>query len=197
MSWKVTIEPVSEPLTVSEVKTWLRVEDGITADDTLISSLITAARKHVERYTGISLLSQTIQEVYDDFPLANDKETPNAELRLSVSPLISVTSVGYVDSTGSDQTVSALNYVVDDTTKPGRIAPTFNYTWPETYNVINAVTVTYSVGHTTTTSVGFPSELLIAMKLWISGLYETRQDYAKRYKDASMALMDTLKIRRF
>lgn len=193
-AWKVTTGPDSEPITTAQAKEWLKVEHS--ADDTLISGLITAARKHVERYTGVSLLSQTIQQNFDVFPDVCRK-TPDAELLLSVSPLIAVTSVAYLDANGDSQTISSSNYVVDSVSKPARIAPTFNYTWPETYNVINAVTVTYTAGHSATSAAHFPDELLIAMKMWLAGLYETRQDYAKRYKNASMALMDTVKIRQY
>lgn len=195
MPWKVTTGPASEPMDTDEVKLWLKVDTS--ADDTLISGLITAARKHVERYTGISLLSQTVQQTFDKWPDSSNKKTPNGELKLSVSPLISVTSVSYLDTSGQSQVLASSNYVVDTLSFPSRIAPTINYDWPETYNVINAITVTYTAGYSATTDGNFPSELLTAMKLWIAGLYEVRQDYAKRYKNTSTVILDTVKIRNY
>ena len=40
---KVTTQPATEPITVAEVKLYLRVDTD--ADDALISAMITAARK--------------------------------------------------------------------------------------------------------------------------------------------------------
>ncbi|WP_174286637.1 head-tail connector protein [Sphingomonas bacterium] len=49
-----------EPLTLDEVKLNLRVDD--TDEDTLIEGLITAARIHVEGYTGLVLTPRTVTE---------------------------------------------------------------------------------------------------------------------------------------
>lgn len=187
MAWKVTSGPASEPITTATAKEWLKVE--FSADDTLISALITAARKHVERYTGTAMLTQTIEEKLDGFPAG--------EIRLSVSPLISVTSIAYLDASGDSQTVDAANYIVDGHSKPPRIAPGFAFAWPQTYDVINAVTITYTAGHSATTAANFPSELLTAMQMWMAGMYDTRQDMAKRYKNASTALMDLIRVKVF
>lgn len=196
-SWKVTSGPVSEPLSTDFVKDWLKVELSVSADNDIVSGLIVAARKRVERYTGISLLTQTVQQVFDQFPSGMNRETPNSELILGLSPLISVSSVSYLDSDGENQVLSSSNYVVDNVSQPARIAPGHGYAWPEAYSVINAITVTYTAGHSATTAADFPNELLTAMKLWIAGHYEERQDRAKRYKDASTYIMDGVKIRRF
>jgi len=44
--WKVSTAPASEPITLAEAKLYLRVDT--TADDALITALITAARETVE-----------------------------------------------------------------------------------------------------------------------------------------------------
>lgn len=60
-SYKVTVQPTSEPVTLAEVKDWLRVD--WTADDALLSTLITRARAWAETITHRALATQTIQQV--------------------------------------------------------------------------------------------------------------------------------------
>lgn len=197
MNFKTTVAPASEPIDLATAKVWLTVPSDDTGMDSLITALISEARVHVETNTGLRFLTQTIQQALDRFPYAADPETPNAEIWLGVSPLIAVTSISYLDGVGDSQTIDSSNYVVDTIGKPPRVAPNFGYTWPETYAVINAVTVTYTVGHAATTDAHFPKQMLTALKLWMCGMFETRQDYAKRYKDASMAIMDNIKVKKF
>lgn len=53
----VTVPPSVEPLTLDEVKLDRRVDSNL--DDTLLTALIQAAREYCERYTGLSLVTQT------------------------------------------------------------------------------------------------------------------------------------------
>lgn len=51
-------ESDTEPVTVAEVKNWLKID--VTDDDTLIESLITAARQQCENYLSVSLIERTV-----------------------------------------------------------------------------------------------------------------------------------------
>jgi phage conserved hypothetical protein, phiE125 gp8 family len=95
-TYKVTTGPSSEPLTLSEVKAFLKV-DG-SDEDGLITLLIQAAREGVEKYCTLALLPQTITEYFGKFEQYG--------LRLSISPLISVTSVTYTAVGSTTQTLS-------------------------------------------------------------------------------------------
>lgn len=195
MAWTVSSGPASEPLTTSEVKTWLKVDTD--ADDTLISGLITAGRKYIERRSGVAMLTQTILETFDDWPEVNANVRHRA-FRLSVSPVQSVTQIQYKrDSDGALTTWSSSEYVVDTTSKPARIGLAYDYTFDPLYNELDAIQITYVAGYTSTSDANFPSELITALKLWIAGKYENRQDYKKRYMDASEAIIDSVKVRWF
>lgn len=60
-SYKVTVPPTTEPVSLQEAKDWLRVD--WTADDALLSTLISRARSLCEGVTHRALATQTIQHV--------------------------------------------------------------------------------------------------------------------------------------
>lgn len=49
---------VTEPVTLTEVKTWLKVD--FTDDDTLLTSMIKGARQSIEQYLNLALVAKTI-----------------------------------------------------------------------------------------------------------------------------------------
>ena len=61
----VSSAPSSEPLTLSETKSYLRVDHS--NDDALITSLIIASRQFVEEHTGRGLMTQTLNLFLDGF----------------------------------------------------------------------------------------------------------------------------------
>ena len=68
MSEKLALSaaPATEPITLTEAKLWLKVDDS--TDDDLITALIIAARQACEDYTHRSLITQTWQMTLDRFP---------------------------------------------------------------------------------------------------------------------------------
>src|SRR6185312_6142818 len=62
------IEPQSEPVTVDDAKLFLRVDTSNTMDDSLIASLLTAARRWAEVYTRRRFIYQTVRLEMDFFP---------------------------------------------------------------------------------------------------------------------------------
>lgn len=60
-SYKVTVQPTTEPIKLTEMKRWLRVDWA--DDDTDISALITRARTFAESVTHRALAIQTIQQI--------------------------------------------------------------------------------------------------------------------------------------
>ena len=82
MRVKVLSEMVSEPLSLTEAKAWLRVKD-FTEDDTLIAALVKSTRKHLEGYTGLSFGTRTLEVIMKIDEIAE----------LPYSPVQSVTSV--------------------------------------------------------------------------------------------------------
>ena len=101
----VRVAPTVEPLTLTEAKAQLRIEDSFTLDDTYINSLISMSRDRAEKYCNRFFTEQQISILYvDAMPLIIDLQYPD---------LASVESLQYTDSDYVLQTVSAGDYVVD------------------------------------------------------------------------------------
>jgi len=61
---RFTAENATEPVTSSEQKTYSRVT--VSADDTIVTGLIKAAREALEKFTGLSLITRTVQVQFNN-----------------------------------------------------------------------------------------------------------------------------------
>jgi uncharacterized phiE125 gp8 family phage protein len=137
--------PGVEPLSLDDAKNVCRVE--ITDDDTLITSLIAAARKVCESYTKSQFITAHYQLVLDQFPVTgNIWQFIGMPISLPMPPVQSVTSIQYLDSQGNLQTLDTSRYLVDVVSQPARIAPAFFQPWPITRPQMSAVQVNYVAG---------------------------------------------------
>lgn len=152
-----TVEPAMEPLTISEAKAHLRVTGS--DDDTYIESLIVTAREELERQARIALINQTWVAKLDEWPLCR-------YIELRPAPLSSVTSITYLDETGTSQTLASSEYEVDTGRMPGVVHLAYNATWPTTRITQNAITITYVAGYGEDAD-NVPRRAKHAMLLWI------------------------------
>lgn len=137
--------PALEPISVDDLSDHARID--IPDEDLLLQGYIASAREWVENETNVSLGSRTVMLKLDAFP------TDGFPIEIRFPPLSSVTSITYVDSSGSNQTWDSASYRVSTTSRPGRIEPVYGQIYPFTYPVIDAVTVTAVVGYSTPASV--------------------------------------------
>lgn len=160
--------PTIEPISVSEAKAHLRVD--IDDDDALISTLITAARQHIEITCRprLALITQTWQLFSDVWPSGDTIE-------LRPYPLQSVTSIGYTDDDGASATISSLDYLVDVYSKPGRLRLKTSESWPAvTLRELNGLQVEFLAGFGSA-STAVPETLKQAIKLLVGHWYENRE----------------------
>ncbi len=158
---------MSDPVTLAEAKQHLRIETTDTDDDALVTSLVTAATNWCQSFQGRKYVAQQVIEKYDSFP------GTDGTIVLPYPPLISVTSIQYVDTAGDTQTLSSSLYTVDTTNEPGRIVPAYSEVWPTTRGHINDVTITYQAGYGSASSV--PAPIKAAIKMMVAHLYENRE----------------------
>lgn len=105
--------PDSEPLSLAEAKSYLRVEH--TADDALIASLISAARIDVEARTRRALITQGWRIVLDAWP-------PSGRIASPVSPLREVAAARVRDANGDAETLDLEIFILNTASSPGIIA---------------------------------------------------------------------------
>ena len=160
--------PATEPVTTAEAKSHARVDSS--DDDTLIGGLITAARQWAEWYTQRAFITQTWDLKLDAFP--------SEPLELPKAPLVSVSSVTYVDSAGASQTWAADEYVVKvyagQHAPPGRLWLAYGEAFPITLPVLDAVTIRFVAGYGAAAAV--PEEIKLGIKVLVAELYKAREE---------------------
>ena len=152
----------SEPFELSEVKNNLRVT--INDDDALIKSLIIVSREWAESYMRRALITQTWDYFTDRF---------FRTIKLPLSPVVSVTSIKYVDTDGVTQTLATTEYTVDSVSEPTRIVEAWGKTWPSIRFVPNAVTVRFVAGYGNASDI--PEQIKRWMLMLMGHLYENRE----------------------
>lgn len=134
------------PVTVAEVKEWLRI--ATADDDAQLERDIRAAAAHYEGWTGvlgIVLCEQTWRQDYDDW--GSCYQGPNRVLYLPLKPVIGVDSVKVHASDGTLSTVAAASYALR-TDAGGRSFVAFDrdYSFPSGLSESAAIAVEFKAG---------------------------------------------------
>jgi uncharacterized phiE125 gp8 family phage protein len=120
-----TSAPSVLPVSLSEVKSHLRLSSSDTTHDTNLTLLIEAAVERLEQDLDRQVITASFR--ITRFNWGSD----TAEVKLHKKAVSSVTSVEYVDVDGNDVTLATDKYILDK----GRcsIFPAAGTTWPEVY----------------------------------------------------------------
>jgi uncharacterized phiE125 gp8 family phage protein len=113
MSAILLTPPAAEPLSLGEVKEFLRVEHE--ADDAMIESLIASARGEVELATRRVLVTQTWRIVLHRWP-------PSGRIVSPASPLRTLEAARVFDSDGDAEALDTGAFLLDTSSVPGMIA---------------------------------------------------------------------------
>jgi uncharacterized phiE125 gp8 family phage protein len=162
-NYRQLTEPATEPLSYSDVKAYLRLNDD--SEQAFVTSLITVARQIVEGQIWRPLISQTWAMQFDYSEIGTNIYNINK------APLLSVTDVKYYDEDNTLQTLAASQYEVDIYGSPARFR-LINV--PKLKDRMNAMQLNFTCGYTNAAAV--PSPIKQAMYLIIGHLYENRQD---------------------
>lgn len=112
MTYALVTPPSAEPITLAETKLHLRL-DG-SDEDTLVASLIRTAREHLERETGLCLISQSWRLYLDRWP-------GDGVIRIMKSPCQAIHNVTVYDADGSASHVSLEDHLLDGEGRPCRL----------------------------------------------------------------------------
>lgn len=162
-----TVPAAIDPVTLDEAKDHLRIDS--TAEDALITGLIGAATRMAEAYTERQFIAATYTLVQDDFP------EYEGSICLPRTPLSSVSSIVYIDSTGSAQTLSTDVYEITSDDHGAKIVLKPGQTWPETQSEkYSALTTTFVAGYGSNTT-DVPAAARAGILMIVGHLFENRE----------------------
>jgi hypothetical protein len=128
--FQVLSSPTEEPVTVPELKDFLRIDQDFADEDLLVADLGVAARILIEDEYDLALVTQTLQATYDRFPryssiavwqfnsdaiwqqrlpvtqLSGQWYPDRASFRLPRSPALQLLCITYFDGSGIQQTLT-------------------------------------------------------------------------------------------
>lgn len=179
MNLKLITAPAKEPVSVTDAKGQLSVNDDLTDD--LIQRHITEARQWAEGFTQRAFITQTWEAVLDAWPENDVIELPRGQVQ-------SVTTVKYIDSAGVLTTLANTEYKLASAGLQQRLVPAYGKEWPTARGEIESITVRYVAGYGDTgDNVPGPlrEAILITVGHWLehrsaieSGIRITRIPYA-------------------
>ncbi len=156
--------PAQEPVSLADMKAFLRVEDG--AEDGLIDALVSAARIHVEGMTGRALLAQTWRVTLDRWP-------DNRAIRLPVAPVIALSEIKAYDLDGNSHQIADEQFLTDGQRVPAQIICPASVEGSPVLRERNGIEVDYVAGFGTEPE-DVPGDLLHSLKTLVAYWYENR-----------------------
>ena len=174
-TYKVTVAPASEPITLTEAKAQLRVEADETADDTWITTALTIVREQVEALTNRSLMPQTLELAISNF---------QDVIQLPKPPYTSLTSITYYDEDNVSQTLSSALYLVNDFVEPAEVTKESAQSYPAVYDRPDAIRLTFVTGYANAAAV--PASIKQAMLMLLTDLYDNRSSTTSQFNSTTV-----------
>jgi uncharacterized phiE125 gp8 family phage protein len=157
--------PAAEPLSLAEAKAFLRVETA--DDDALVAALIAAARVHVERQTGLALMTQSWRMVLDCWPA-------NGRIAVSPAPLQALSAARVFDFDGEERAVDLQAFVLDTSTSTLAFVP---WSLPMPTRIAAGIEIDLAAGFGGVAS-DVPEPLRHAIRLLVAHWHENRATIA-------------------
>jgi hypothetical protein len=207
-----------EPVTLAEAKLHLRIDN--TDDDTLITALVTTARRWAEDYCDRTFVQSQYTMSMDSFygsigsPVqfglkadGNNIEgrqgtVPQLDIELPRPPFSTdiqgATSITYIPAEGGSRvTLSNSEYRIDESSTPGVLRPLYGKTWPSHLVDQNSVVVTYAAGPSDSSSNFNMAAVQAAIKMLVGHLWSNRdastETALSEVPFGVKALLDTLR----
>ena len=176
--------PDVEPVTVAEVREYLRLEDD--GDDATLELLIASAREQFEAISGRALINQKWRLTLDHWPSGGGEPWWDGVKQGAVSDLVAsgrpgrltlpVYRLQSVDSIATDgKAIDVDKFIVDTEQEPGRLVPKAGATWPVALQRANAIVIEYTAGYGAAPE-DVPAALRLGILQFVAYLYENRGD---------------------
>ena len=165
MSMMLLTGPTQEPVTLAEMKAWLRV-DGLD-EDGLILALITSARLSLETVTGKAFITQSWRMVLDAWP-----DRPFIDVPLA--PLQSIMAGRVYNADGSTLALAASDFIVESSSQQ-RPRLALLKRQPPTFRAMSGIEIDLIAGYGNDGS-NVPEPLKLALKMLVAFWFENRGD---------------------
>lgn len=173
-----TSTSTDEPVSLADMKLWLRLDTADTAEDGVVQALIATARQKVEERTNRAFITRVFDGVADCAPAGS------GPVKLPRSPVINVLSVkGFALSDLTDTggtAMSSSSYYVDTLSEPGRLVPV-GVGWPTATRQANGFIVRFTAGESTS-EAGVSERSKSEIKQLVARLFEHRGDELETLK---------------
>ena len=165
MSMMLLTGPAQEPVTLADMKSWLRV-DGLD-EDGLILALIISARLSLETVTGKAFISQSWRMVLDAWPDGPFIDVP-------LAPLQSIFAGRVYNADGSTVALATSDFLVEVSVKQ-RPRLALLKRQPPTLRAMSGIEIDLVAGYGSDGS-SVPEPLKLALKMLVSFWFENRGD---------------------
>jgi uncharacterized phiE125 gp8 family phage protein len=134
MTYALITPPVAEPVTLADLKAHLRLDGD--DEDGYLTGLIAVARDHLERTTGLALLTQTWRLYRDAWP-------EGGILTLDRGPVRALDAIRTYDELGEEEVVPLATAMLDAASLPARL---YLKVLPAPGQALNGIEVDFTSG---------------------------------------------------
>jgi uncharacterized phiE125 gp8 family phage protein len=188
----VVVKPTTEPVSVGEARSHLRLDTSDT--DALLAGYLLAARMHAENHCRRVFMSQTWDTTFDyDWPQIKNEY----RLDFPFGPVRSITQVTYTDEDDVVQTLASTDYLLRGTGEDNLpyIVPAYDVTWPTVLDIPETIRVRFVAGYGTNPG-DVPEPIRNAILLHTELLYDRNPQSRSLLEDARDSLLDPYRIAR-
>ena len=156
--------PALEPVSLADAKAFLRVDDVV--EDTLIASLVSTSRAHIETALGLGLLTQSWRLTIDAWPEMRVLEVP-------IAPLRSLVSIRAVTAGATARELDLSGFMIEQGPRPARIGLRPGIVLPAT-QLIAGISVDMLIGFGDRPA-DVPAPIRHALLLLVAHWYQNRE----------------------
>lgn len=160
----LTSPPTQEPISLTDAKSFLRVETS--ADDVLISALVTTSRLQIEAALDLALIHQTWSLLLDVWP-----QTPH--ITMPFAPVAHLVAVNTYDRDGDATPIPLASFELDNASSSPRLLRRNGFATTTPMRALNAIEISFVAGYGATAD-SVPEPIRQALRLLVAHWYEHR-----------------------
>lgn len=164
--------PLSEPISLTELKAHLRIDHA--SEDDLLNALIRTAREYLEQRTALALITQSWRLCLDSWPIGDC-------VILHKTPVQAIDQVEQFDGSGTPVSLNVTEMLLDGKSSPARLY-TKNRTAPG--QEINGIEISFTAGFGMASDV--PDMLKRAILTHAAHMFEFRGVVSANMQPASI-----------